>query len=178
MNTITDVIVSKEIGGNVVNIVIDADAPKPEAHFGTIYYVSNRYTLGHERLDADEIRRIEKSDDYVVLPVYAYIHGGVALSTKSFRGKLPQGHAEFDSGKCGIIAVSKEEIRNRAGVKRVTRKVREQIEIVLKAQVEEFSLWANGECFGYVIERPDGTEDSCFGFYGLDDALEAAESDI
>lgn len=37
----------------------------------------------------------EYNDDFVILPVYAYIHGGISLSTSSFRDA-------FDSGLAGI----------------------------------------------------------------------------
>lgn len=39
----------------------------------------------------------------------------------------------------------------------------------LKAQADTFGAWAFGDCFGYVIETPDGESlDSCWGFIGDD----------
>ena len=39
----------------------------------------------------------------------------------------------------------------------------------LEAQADLFGYWAFGDCFGYMIESPDGDHlDSCFGYYGGD----------
>jgi hypothetical protein len=48
--------------------------------------------------------------------------------------------------------------------------------------LETYTAWANGEVYGYAIERlgsgsePAETLDSCWGFYGLDHCLAEAES--
>lgn len=48
---------------------------------------------------------------------------------------------------------------------------------VLEGEVEEYSSWCTGECYGYVVENENGDElDSCWGFYGLHHARESAES--
>lgn len=48
--------------------------------------------------------------------------------------------------------------------------------------LDTYTAWANGEVYGYEIERfgPGGESDdspeSCWGFYGVDDAMSEAES--
>ncbi len=77
----------------------------------------------------------------VILPIYKYEHGMVALSTESFIGRAH--HAEWDSGLCGHIWVSKEKLRYEYGCKRITQKVIETATTVLKDEVEEYSDWLN-----------------------------------
>jgi hypothetical protein len=41
----------------------------------------------------------------------------------------------------------------------------------------DYTSWANGECYGYVLHDASGAEcDSCWGFIGIDDALQEAEA--
>jgi hypothetical protein len=108
--------------------------------------------------------------EYVWLPVYMYEHGNIALSTESFIGRAL--HAEWDSGQVGIVFVSKEKIRKEYGVKRVTKKILETVFKVLRAEVEIYSNYLDGNVYGFKLYKKDGEElldeDSCFGFYGDD----------
>ena len=53
---------------------------------------------------------------------------------------------------------------------------RDQAERYLEGEIEEYTAWAIGEAYGYVIEDRDGNElDSCWGFYGMDYAIESAK---
>jgi len=76
--------------------------------------------------------------DCIWLPVYRYEHGGVAFNTTGF-------HCPGDSGQTGYIYVSRSDVRKEYGVKRIAPKLRSKIELILKAEVEIFSQWANGE---------------------------------
>ena len=101
-----DAVETFEIGNKTVRIIPDEDptSAREDDNLGTILYTPNRrYTLGDKQVESEEIREITERKDVVWLPVYAYIHSGVRLRTASFHGLLPQGHAEFDSGQCGII---------------------------------------------------------------------------
>jgi hypothetical protein len=44
--------------------------------------------------------------------------------------------------------------------------------VTTKPEVKEFSAYLSGEVYGYVIDD-DG--DSCWGFYSVEDAIEAAK---
>lgn len=47
---------------------------------------------------------------------------------------------------------------------------------ILKADIDLYNYWTNGEVYGYIIKNANGEEvDSCWGFYGWDDVEEAAE---
>jgi hypothetical protein len=100
--------------------------------------------------------------DNIILPVYMYEHSGIALSTTSFS-------CRWDSGLLGYIFVSKERIRNEYGVKRITKKVLEKVESVLKSEIDVYGDYLNGSVYGYVLKDDKGEEvDSCWGFYGYD----------
>lgn len=135
------------------------------------YNAQSRYTLGNTPTDAEENQRIGEriqSGELIGLPVYAYIHGGVALSTGAFS-------CPWDSGQSGFIYVNKATALSWHGGKILTAKKREQTLKNLRAIVESFGAWVNGECYGYSVEDADGeTLDSCWGFVGYDYAAESA----
>jgi len=171
-------------------------------NLGTMVYGGHRYVLGDVQfgkgLDrypwttpspdthtAGEWEDWAESMGLIYLRTYAYIHGTVVMDTRGFHGRLPQGHAEFDSGHAGWIFVSREKIREWRGWKRITEKRREQIEKSLAAEVQEYSDYCQGNVCGYIIKGPDGDlddmDDSCWGFFGDDGqkyALEEAQATI
>lgn len=115
----------------------------------------------------------------VILKVFKYEHGGVWYDTKSFYGRLPQGHAEFDSCHTGYIWVTKEKARDWFGVKRITEKIEEKIIDCLKAEIKTFSQWANGEIYEFTTLDENGNMiDSCTGFYEIEHLLETAKGVI
>lgn len=110
------------------------------------------------------------NSDNIVLPVYAYIHSGIALNTSGFS-------CPWDSGQSGCIFVSKAKVREFFGVKRITTRTLNRVITCLKSEVEEFSKFLNGEVYGYILRDDDGREiDSCYGFIGEDLAKEEAEA--
>ncbi len=109
MGTETD---STTYKGHEISIQYDESPENPRTewdNFTVIHCCSSRYYLGEENhADWDECReaiaKAKKQGD-LVFKVYAYIHSGTRLSLEDFYGKLPQGHAEFDSGQSGFIVV-------------------------------------------------------------------------
>jgi len=165
-------IVTKEIDGLTIKIHADEYPESPRSSYeplGTILYKKgSRYTLGDDEATEEEMDEIAASPDNVVLPVYAYIHSGIAMNTTGFS-------CPWDSGRCGIIYISKEKIRSEYGVKAITKKIREKVISALQAEIEEFSAYLNGDVYGYTVEDKNGEElESCWGYYGIESALEEA----
>ena len=80
----------------------------------------------------------------------------------------------WDSGTCGVIFTTRELLNETQG-EGVTPSD-EQLAEWLKGEIEEYSKWANGEVYGYVIKDPNGDEvDSCWGFLGWEWVNEAAK---
>jgi hypothetical protein len=149
-----------------LEIVPDMDPinPRKDRDFSTIYYSSSRYNLGDNCVSKDEIESIIEDKEMVYLPVYAYIHSGVMLNTGGFS-------CPWDSGMSGVIAVSKDKIRQEYNTKRITQKILEQVTSRLKAEVEEFSKYLNGEVYGFQVKDESGDiVESCYGFYSEEDA--------
>lgn len=158
-------------------------SPREWDNLGTVAAYHRRYNLSDEGapVDVEGAQYIEHSDRYFSLPVYLYDHSGIAISTSSFVGRAH--HAEWDSGKLGIIYVSKDDVRKEYNVKRITKKIEESVLRVLNGEIETYNQYLMGDIWGFVVEKEeiytadDGdtiTEwehvDSCWGFYGEEEA--------
>ena len=117
------------------------------------------------------LQETKKQNDFVMW-VYAYIHSGVALSTKSFCGRLPQGHAEFDSGICGVIIVRQKKFLEEFGGEKWTPPKKKHAEDICENDIKTFQAYLNGEVYGYVI---DDHAESCGGYYTVKEAMEEAK---
>jgi hypothetical protein len=96
----------------------------------------------------------------IMLPLYVYEHGGVAMSTGAYSDP-------WDSGQVGWVYVTKEDVREEYGKQRISAKLREAVEGVLKSEVETYAQYLEGAVYGYVVEDEEGEHiDSCWGFYG------------
>jgi hypothetical protein len=157
----------------VLKIVYDTFASNPrEMHdnLGIMVCYHGRYILGDKSFNPsnyngwDEVLKGEcgNPNEIIYLPLYLYDHSGITISTTPFSCK-------WDSGQVGWIYVTKEQIRKEYGVKRVTKKVIEEVLKILVSEVEEYDYYLKGEVFGYIIEDNEGNEiDSSYGYYGYD----------
>ena len=138
-------------------------------------------TLTQEERDAEFM---------VILPVYRYEHSGVAYSTSSFG-------CQWDSGQVGYISMSRE-VAELDWIKATPEELLVHATECLKAEVETYSAWANGDVYEYTIEKAvtcpccDHVRweeyDSCCGFYGdyvesgmketIIDVLKVADKDM
>lgn len=162
-----------ECGTNTIKIYQDSNCINPRTDYdqGTIILVKpNRYFSGDEDCSfstEEEVRKHYENSDPVlaILPLYAYIHGGVALSTDSFS-------CQWDSGQAGwaIITQSKSD---EMGFGSFTL---EQLHEAIKSEVKEYHHFLNGEVYGYEVSDGEGEIlDTCFGYIGdkdgcIDDA--------
>jgi hypothetical protein len=150
-----------EYKGHTINISQDTDPMNPRTEWdnlGTMACFHSRYSLGDtdHGLSIEDAKRIDASDDYVSLPLYLYDHSGITMNTTGFS-------CPWDSGKVGIIFVSKKKIREEYSVKRVSRKLKQKIEGYLIGEVKTYDDFLTGNVYGYEIDE-DG--DSCWGFFG------------
>jgi hypothetical protein len=140
-------------------------SPREWDSLGIIVYNHPRYILGDVEGTIDDV-----PEDSITLDVYAYEHGGITLSTSPFS-------YAWDSGKVGVIYVTKDKIRDNFNVSRVSTKLENKVIDILKSEIKVFDMYLRGEVYGYTLEEVFPCphcgsedflmEDSCFGFYGL-----------
>jgi len=147
----------------------DTDPSKPDTACTITYNSRSRYVLGNTMADDDkdsDIARKVRDNEYIGMPVFAYVHSGVALQaayTNPF-------HCQWDSGRSGWAYITKAGARSHFGVRRITKGVKEQALSLLRSCVEEYSAYLNGEVYGFIIRDTSTGEavDSCWGYYGMD----------
>jgi len=122
----------------------------------------NETNIHDECLNEDTIAEYF-GEDAVVLPVYKFEHGEIALQCEPFA-------CRWDSGQVGWIIADEEAIKRVGMVFPEDKdKRREDVERALRSEVESYSHYVNGDVFGYIIFDKDGNNiDSCWGFYGDD----------
>lgn len=155
-----------------INIYRDTDECSPRDNCDyTSHFWNNTYSHTFDRRREtqfgdilDDNGRLSKDfiKDHIFVKVYLYSHSGESVSTSSFGDP-------WDSGLFGILAESKESVREESGAKRISPKLRKMIVERLTAEVNEFNQWLTGDVYGYTITPLDDDEDvldSCWGFYG------------
>lgn len=179
----------------VIEVIQDEDAESPRTSFdnlGKMVCSHGRYFLGDEQLNVDDYNSWEEAkkdlvEDGLCLDLYLYDHSGITISTSPFASR-------WDSGQVGFIYVSKEDIRNIYGVKKVTKKIREKVLEALQAEVETYDQYLMGDIYGFkmwkikdsyleymkkenidiedldinVLQYHGEELNSCWGFYGDD----------
>jgi hypothetical protein len=137
----------------------DPSSPREWDNMGTIYTPPlRRHKIADQEESSDWIAEYVNRKDVVALPVYMIDHSGIALSTSSFNDP-------WDSGQIGYIAVTREKALKDYG-RRVNRRT---IERQLRAEIEVYSAYVQGEAYGFVVRDPMGREiHSCWGFLGTD----------
>ncbi len=157
-----------------LTIYYDEDAPNPRTewdNFGTMACYHSRYLLGDKDVPSmDEVNELIKSDDVISIPIYLYDHSGLTIATHPFS-------CPWDSGQIGYIYVTKDQIRKEYSCKRITKKIMDRALSVLQCEVEVYDQYLTGQCFGFELEKTDGTEDSCWGFLGDTKEVIAAMKD-
>ena len=118
--------------------------------------------------------KLKKSDIAIAYPVTKYEHGAIRLSLGYKSG--------WDCGVVGFIYVTKEQVRECYGVKRITKGILEHAKNCMQSELDTLTNWLNGECYGWYITEyaltDDGLEweevdtlDSCWGYFDQEQAL-------
>jgi hypothetical protein len=157
-----------------VTIFYDDDPESPRDYWcnlGVMLCSHSRYTLGDDRLP-NHIDTMEELRDWVtrtynptvILPLYLLDHSGLSMRAGSPSPFDPGG---WDTSLVGVI-FDTEATREECGTSP------EFIEECLRGEVDTYSRYLEGQVFGYVVETPDGDQDSCWGFFDIDHVREEA----
>ncbi len=121
--------------------------------------------------DPDEVAEWERNNAaaWFSIPLFLYDHSGSVYRV----GNSNPFHCPWDSGRVGIIALKRSEWGSGAAPD-------EKLEEYAAAIAAEYTDWANGECYGYVLFDAGGQDiESCWGFIGMEtvcaEAAAAAE---
>jgi hypothetical protein len=121
-------------------------------------------TMTREQAMAKVEREIIKNENpAIILPVYAYVHGSVTISTTPFS-------CPWDSFQAGFIFIPKDNLKEEYKVKKISKKLKEAMTGRLVSEVKTYDDYLKGDRFSYVIKDEDGNVvDSCGGFLGGED---------
>jgi len=178
----------ERIGNYKIEIIQDCDPESPRTwdNLGTMVCFHGRYNLGdkhsyssrdYDSWDEMEKAIIKNEDVAVILPLYLYDHSGITISTTSF-------DCRWDSGQIGFIFISKKKVREEYSINRITKEWKEKVTKYLEGEVEAYDQYLRGDIYGYKVSKISvcdlGCEheeeiDSCWGFYGEDNAFEEAK---
>jgi hypothetical protein len=168
----------KKIGNYIINVNQDEYAESPDVWGDTerfLVYDHRDFTVVRRGFDPEEIYQIGKKKKtykgFWIFPVYAYIHGGVALSVGSHN--FPD--ARWDVTMKGFTLIKRE-------------KGTYTVKTALKAAeglIEDWNRYLSGNIYEYrIIEKykdEDGNNhkelvESCSGFDSEDECMTEAES--
>lgn len=163
MNTLIDSM--KFESGITAEIHQDCDVEQPFDDDAAVRIVvlHRRYidpSKGKCGRDPDEFAKweSENQDNWFIIPLYMYDHSGTAYRV----GRSNPFHCPWDSGRVGIIALKRSEWGD-------GQSTDDQLETYAQSIATEYTSWANGDCYGYVLRDSQGNEiDSCWGFIGRD----------
>lgn len=160
----------------------EPENPREWCNLGKMVCFHGRYRLGDldhgltiEAAQALEAK-LTKAARAVILPLYLYDHGGLAMSHESFIGRAH--HAEWDSGRVGFIYADEAAIRAEYG--NAGKASLERAKSALIAEVKAYNQYLGGEVYEYDVKAKDGTHslEFCGGFYDPADALRSAKDAV
>lgn len=117
-----------------------------------------------ESLDEEELWKLF-GRFYFMLPIYAYEHGNICLSTNNLRYPFDD---RWDSGQLGFIYVDKEKVKTE--FIDPEKDTLNRVFGCLSSEIETYSDYLSGEVYGFVIYDPEADDDldSIWGYYGSD----------
>ena len=154
----------------------DAESPADFDSLGTITYSNRaRHTLGSRAVNLEEHERIGREiekGNLIGMPVFAYIHSGVAIQA----AEANPFHCQWDSGRSGWVYTEPEKACQWFGWKRMSKQRMEKVLDVLKAEVQTLSQYLNGEVYRFEVQvfgegRWSYMEGCCGGYYNEDEAM-------
>ena len=135
----------------------------------------NHSTIGDFQFkSSDELNEFVKDQGAIYsMPLYIYDHSGISLACFEDKVGYPY-NDQWDAGCIGMVFTT-EALLKEAGLFNSTKK---EIIEYMKAEVDTYSQWCNGECYGFRLSKwskcdkcnqvEDKEIDSCYGFLGWD----------
>jgi len=184
----TDAIETIEYKNHTIEILPDmnSESPREWDNLCEIHSCHTRYNLGdgefnyNMRNDYDENRfnnmlKEAKRNKDIILSLYSYEHGNIALSLSNDSYPF---NCRWDSGQVGYVIIRRKKIIEEflPSKKRLTLKVRERAMGCAKGEIRTYNQYLCGDTYGYSVKNEDSEVDSCWGYYGIEDAITEAKS--
>jgi hypothetical protein len=156
-----------EHAGRTVKIFRDPEPESPRGwdNFATLACWHRRRDLGDKRIEGMDLAELrekvtaEGDEILAVLPLFAYEHGGITMSTRAFSDA-------FDSGQVGWGYVTKSQYEQ-MGCK-PGEVSEEKLRTYIQQEVSCYAEYLTGQVYGYRIVGRAGDElDSCWGIFDL-----------
>ncbi len=159
---------------NNISILYDNDpiSPREWDNICIIHIGHRSYSFGDKSYNdyesIEEARKEARNNGDIVLPLYMYDHSGITISLTPFS-------CRWDSGQVGFVQIPREKMLKEFNKKIFTKKLKEKALEIAKREVETLDSYICGNVYGFVINE---YEDSCWGYYSIEDALDEAKSII
>lgn len=161
-----------EYKGYTIKIAQDEspESPREWDNLGKMVCFHSRYNLGdkHTYTTPEEFLKAYPltGGKNFILPLYLYDHSGITISTKPFGDR-------WDSGQVGFIYVSVENAKKEFPNRKEWKNLKAHVYKILEGEVKTYDQFLTGDIWGYDIE---GSNESCWGFYGQEEAIAEAKS--
>jgi len=147
----------------------NAESPRDWDNICVFHIAHRNYMFGDKNYNSSvnikAAERRAKRDGDIVLPLYIYDHSGITISLSPFS-------CRWDSGQVGFVQVPRKKMIEEFGKKIFTPALKARALEIAKGEVETLDCYVRGEVFGYVVDD----DDSCWGYYSVEDALNEAKS--
>jgi hypothetical protein len=170
-----DAIERIEDQGFVAELHYDTDpqSPKEWDQAGILATWHRRYCFdvnGEKEFGTgDDFIAAAKKGRWVYLLVGMYDHSGISLYEGG--GSHAFDAQGWDSGTVGVIYTTWERYSKMCDSRR--KGWRKRAEETLRSELRTWDMFVQGQVYGYTITGPDGeVGDSCWGFYGYEDAMQ------
>lgn len=146
-----------------------------------IQYVGRTNRPSIDDLFSATVDRIEAPKEFpnsvIFLNLYLYDHGGITMNTGGYS-------CPWDSGQVGWIYVTEAKLKAEGLSDRTPDQVREYLD----GEVKTYAQYLEGDVYGYVVSKTNTCDccqheeeevlESCWGFYGTEDAISEGKSMI
>ena len=180
-----------EVGDLTVKVVHDddpIDSPRDWENVTEMVCWHRRYDLGDRQPDSDEQEALERGgirllERYLRLTrgviafrtLGLYDHSGISMYLDG--GPHWSDSAGWDSGTVGFIYVTREIAEREGPHCDGPNDLAAWAEQAIRSDVEIYDQYLTGDIWGYIVEDADGEHlDSCWGYYGTDEAEKEGKS--